>query len=183
MEVMVAMSIFIIVALASLTIYAAILRASQRTTAYTRIQQEAQLIMEVLAKKIRTSRLNYEYYATKNGIPFKTGETYNEVVLANESELALTDLAGVDYLFSLADQALTIKQGTGEPVQILSSLVSIDSLAFFIEPKRFPFDINLPPETQPRVTLVVTFSSTKGTQTASFTVQQTVPQRSGGIVD
>jgi prepilin-type N-terminal cleavage/methylation domain-containing protein len=195
MEVMVAMSIFIIVALASLTIYAAILRASQRTTAVTRIQQEAQLIMEVLAKKIRTSRVNYQYYsAIHTDRPMGTQGNYNEVI-GNpdigdpEPVLALTDSSNTDYLFSVHNNSLFI-QSKGSTDQywttekeIPSQLVGIESLNFLIKPLRYPFDINNPPETQPRVTFAITFTASKGTQTASFTVQQTVPQRSGGIVE
>ena len=189
MEVLVSMSIFVIVMLASFTIYAAILKASQRTTAYTRIQQEAQLIMEVLAKKIRTTRVDYQYYADKYDINLKDGNIYNEVIGENgEKELALIDSSDIDYLFATSTDALVISSKAagetdyGTPVAIPSQLVKIDSIKFFIQPLSYPFDINTPPVTQPRVTMVITFRSTKGAQTASFTVEQTVPQRSGGEV-
>jgi hypothetical protein len=178
--------------LASFTIYAAILKASQRTTAFTRIQQEAQLIMEVLAKKIRTTRVDYQYYASNNNINLKEGDTYNNVFgedWANgEKELALIDSSNTDYLFATSTDALVISSKTavetnyGTPVAIPSQLVKIDSIKFFIQPLSYPFDINKPPVTQPRVTMIVTFRATKGAQTASFTVEQTVPQRSGGEV-
>ncbi|MDD5290336.1 MAG: prepilin-type N-terminal cleavage/methylation domain-containing protein [Patescibacteria group bacterium] len=190
MEVLVAMSIFIIVALASLTVYAAILKASQKTTAYTRIQQEAQLIMGVLAKKIRTSRVNYQYYADKYDIALKTENIYNDVINDDgEKELALVDAAGTNYLFATSTDSLTVSSKAsgeddyGEAVAIPSQLVEIRDLIFIIQPLSYPFDINLPPVSQPRVTIVITFASSKGAQTASFTVEETVPQRSGGVVE
>jgi hypothetical protein len=103
--------------------------------------------------------------------------------------LALTDLSNNNYLFSVAGDSLTIQTKAageniyGTAIPLPSELVKINSLVFFIQPLAFPFDINLAPATQPRVTMVITFSATKGTQSASFTVQQTVPQRSGGIVE
>lgn len=173
MEVLIATSVFVLVALASLSIYVATLKASQKTIALTRIQQESQLIMGVLAKKIRTSRVNYNYYV---GGPSASGE----------DELAVTDLAGDEYVFALDtdNNSLSVEvNDSGNPQDIPAENVSIDDVAFFINPTDDPFiTLDAPPSSQPYVTIVMTISSSKGKYSASLTIQQTVPQRSGGIV-
>ena len=171
MEVLVSMSIFVILTLAILTVHTQVLHTSQQTLAYNRIQQEAQLIMEVMAKKIRTSRVDYDY----NG--------YSSPVTNPEDELALEDLTGSTYVFSLSGDSLVVSVDGGDQQPIPSQYVNVSDINFYIEPTSSPFNIDTPPETQPRVTMVITFTSSKADQTASLTVQQTVPQRSGGIVE
>jgi prepilin-type N-terminal cleavage/methylation domain-containing protein len=178
MELLVSMSVFVIVATASLSIYASILKAGQRTTLLTGIQQESQLIMTVLAKKIRTSRLNYDYAGYADGIQ------------EPEIELSLTDLVGDSYLFKYDAENTTLSVTVtpsdgvaGEEKLMPASQVKIDDLKFFINPKTNPFSLDAPPTSQPYVTIVMTVSSTKGKQSASLVIQQTVPQRSGGVVD
>ncbi|MFH1610920.1 MAG: prepilin-type N-terminal cleavage/methylation domain-containing protein [Patescibacteria group bacterium] len=177
MEILISMSIFVIFTLAILSIHSFTLRASQKTLAANRIQGEAQLIMESLAKKIRTSRVNYDYSGYAGGIG------------SYEEELSVVDLSDTEYVFFLEDDSLKVKIKESGAVEyndayaIPTVIVSIDVLKFIIQPTTFPFDIDTPPETQPRVTIVATFSSTRAGQTASLTVQQTIPQLSGGIVD
>ncbi len=173
MEVLVSMSIFVIVSLASLSIYAATLKASQRTTALTRVQQEAQLIMSVLAKKIRTSRVDYSYYPG--------GEVSNPA-----AALALTDASNDNYVFSFdsGNSTLTVSANGGEAKAIPATYVQITDLKFYINPTTNPFiSLDEPPSSQPYVTLVMTVSSKKGAQTANLTLQQSVPQRSGGVAE
>ncbi|MFH1456850.1 MAG: prepilin-type N-terminal cleavage/methylation domain-containing protein [Patescibacteria group bacterium] len=175
MEVLVSMSIFVVFTLAILGINGNVLHSSQKTLAANKIQQEAQLIMQSLAKKIRTSRVNYNYAEYLDGI--------ND----SEQELALIDLSGTEYIFFLDDDSIKIKnkqEGASEytsPKAIPTSQVLVTGLNFIIEPKTFPFSIDEPPLTQPRVTMVIKFSSSHGNQTSNVTVQQTVPQLSGGI--
>ena len=177
MEILISMSIFVIFTLAILSIHSFTLRASQKTLAANRIQGEAQLIMESLAKKIRTSRVNYDYSGYAGGIG------------SYEEELSIVDLSDTEYVFFLEDESLKVKikeSGAVEyndPYAIPTTLVSVDVLKFIIQPTTSPFDIDTPPETQPRVTMVITFSSIKAGQTASLTVQQTIPQLSGGVLE
>ena len=168
MEMLVATSIFVILTLGILTIHTTVLKNTQKTLAYNKIQQDAQVTMESIAKKIRTSRVDYDYYTAIN----------NPV-----TELALTDLTGTNYVFALSGASLTVSVDGNDPQAIPARTVEITDLKFYIQPTTFPFNINFPPETQPRVTMVVTFTSSKGAQMASLTVQQTVPQRSGGVVE
>ena len=177
MEILISMSIFVIFTLAILGINSDVLHSSQQTLAANKIQQEAQLIMQSLAKKIRTSRVNYDYAEYLDGIQ------------DSEQELAITDLSNTEYVFFLDNNSIKVKsklQGESEYASaqaIPTSKVLITNLNFIIEPKTFPFSIDEPPITQPRVTMVIGFSSSKGAQTASLVVQQTVPQLSGGVVE
>ncbi|HOY56351.1 MAG TPA: prepilin-type N-terminal cleavage/methylation domain-containing protein [bacterium] len=169
MEILVAMSIFVMVALVSLSIHSFILRASQKTIAYNRAQQDVQMIMESLAKKIRTSRVDYAAYA---------GGVINS---GGENNLHLIDLADNTHSFFVENQELKVQYGSAPAQTIPSDLIKIINLKFYIQPLSYPFDINEPPVTQPRVTIVMQVEATKGGQKAGFTIQQTVPQRSGGL--
>jgi len=171
MEVLVSTSIFVIISLASMSIYIAVLRASQETKAMTRIQQESQLIIETLTKKIKTSRVDYDYVGYVGGIDNINGEI----------ELALIDSLDDEYVFTATDNSLTIAVNGGEGISIPASNVNIESLKFFINPTTNPFSLDAPPSSQPYVTLVMEISSSKGTQQANLIVQQTVPQRSAGV--
>lgn len=172
MEVLVSTSIFVLATLAVLSIYSTTLKAGQKTTALTRVQKEAQLIMEVLAKKIRTSRVDYSY----TGYPISNPE----------DELALTDLVDDDYVFKQSGNYIVVSVNGGDDKIIPASNVYITDLKFYINPETDPFLLiqqfeeglidYLP---QPYVTVVMTVSSTQAAQAASLVVQQTVPQRSG----
>jgi len=169
MEMLVATSIFVLVAVSSLSIYTAALRASQKTTALVRIQQETQLIMGLLAKKIRTSLVDYDY----------TG--YNTPLVNPEDKLALIDLLGDTYVFKKSGDTLTVSINDSEDKIILADYVTLDDLDFYISPTTNPFaSLDEPPSSNPYVTIVMSVSSVKGQQIASLILQQTVPQRSGG---
>ena len=168
MEVLIATSIFAIISLASLSIYTAILKSGQKTTALTRIQQETQFIMQVLAKKVRTANVNYDY------------ADYLPAISNPIQELSLIDAIGDEFVFSLDEINSTIKVSvnSGEEKIIPSSSVSIDELNFYINPTANPYSLDAPPSSQPYITIVMTVSSSKGSQNASLKIQQTVPQRS-----
>jgi len=173
MELIISMGIFVIVALAALSIYIALLRVGQRTTALTRVQQEAQFVMSLIAKKIRTSRVDYSYSAYQGGTDLINGET----------ELALIDLLDDEYVFKLSGDSITISINNGIERNVPATNISIVDLKFYINPSTNPFvSLEEPPSSQPYVTLVMEVSSSKGAQTASLIIQQTIPQRSGGVV-
>lgn len=173
MEVVVATGIFGVVTLASLSIYMAALRTSQETLALTRVQREAQFIMEVLAKKIRTSQVNYDYSG------------YNGTVVNPTDNLALIDSVGDDFLFSLNAETnsiqVTVNEGTAR--EIPAANVAVNNLEFFINPTSNPFvSLDNPPTSHPYVTVVMEVHSTQADQEASLIIQQTIPQRSGLIM-
>lgn len=165
-ELLVSTSIFVIVALASLTIYSQTLKVSRKTVALTKVQTEAQFVMQVLAKKIRTSHLNYAYYS--------------QPIVNPRSELALTDLLGDDYVFNIASGVLTVRVNGGEEKTIPADNIVINDLKFFINPPTNPFTtLDIPPTSQPNVTIVMDVSAIKAGQSANLIIQQTIPQRSG----
>ncbi|HPI66965.1 MAG TPA: prepilin-type N-terminal cleavage/methylation domain-containing protein [bacterium] len=169
MEMLIATSIFVIVSMASLAIYSATVRAGRQTTALTRVQQDTQLIMQVLAKKIRGSAVNYEY------------ANYAPAVVNPEEELALIDEFGDEYVFKKSGSSLSVSINGGLEKTINAEAVLIDDLKFFINPVTDPFgSLSDPPISQPYVTISLTISSSKGGENASLTVQETVPQRAGG---
>ncbi|MCG2686517.1 hypothetical protein L6278_00070, partial [Candidatus Parcubacteria bacterium] len=85
-----------------------------------------------------------------------------------------------EFIFSLDEINSTIKVSVNDGAEkiIPSANVNIDDLNFYINPTANPYSLDAPPSSQPYVTIVMTVSSSKGRQSASLTVQQTVPQRS-----
>lgn len=165
MEVLVSLSVFVIATMAIFSIYIATLKASQKTTALTRVQNEAQFIMEVLVKKIRTSIVDYSVTYNSNG----------------DSELFLIDAAGDNYAFKHSGNLITVSVNGGPEKAMPASNINITDLVFYVVPITNPFSLHVPPSTQPRVTLIMKVASTQVNQSANITVQQSVPQRTGLI--
>ncbi len=175
-ELMVAIGVFVIVATASLSIYMAVLNLSHETTAKTRIQQETQFLLEVLAKKIRTSLVDYDYYLAHPGILDVSGEA-SQLVLKVDSD---------QYIFKQKDSSIAVgfNPASENDYKIIPTTnVSISDLKFFINPTTNPYSLSAPPASQPYVTISLEVSSVRGRQSASLLVQETVPQRSGGEID
>ena len=173
LEMTVALGIFIILFTLTLGIYSQSLKAEQRTIQMSKLQKESQLIMEVIAKKIRSSKIDYSYY---------DGGTVN--VSDGESQLALLDKSGYQTVFRFAGGSIEVciedcKTG-GVFTSIPAADVSITSLTFFITPDKNPFSLDNPPEEFPKVTMVINLQNTSGTNTRNLFVQQTIPQRLAG---
>lgn len=167
MEVIVAMGVFAIIVGTSLGIFSAIVKAQRQVSLKTKAEREAQLIMEIMVKKIRTSRIDYSYY---------TSGIVNPV-----SELALIDINDDRTVFSLdADNKnLILTLNNNVPTIVNSTDVQIDDLKFYIEPPTNPFSGGNFPSKQPKVTIIIKIGSFNIDKYASITVQQTVPQRGG----
>ncbi|MFH1890918.1 MAG: hypothetical protein ABIJ91_05150 [Candidatus Kuenenbacteria bacterium] len=175
LEMVIAMGIFIILFISVLGIYSYSIQAEQRSTQLSKLQKEAQLIMEVLAKKIRTSKVYYDYYG--GSIP--TDEDYVET-------LALIDKNNDITVFVLKDESIGIcGQGACALDEDFSTIpaqdITITSLKFFISPTADPFSLDNPPTAYPRITTVINFRHIQGKYQRDLLVQQTVPQRLGGF--
>src|SRR3989338_9620000 len=173
LEMTVALGIFIILFTLTLGIYSQSLKAEQLTIQMSKLQKESQLIMEVIAKKIRSSKIDYSYY---------DGGTVN--VSDGESQLALLDKSGYQTVFRFAGGSIEVciedcKTG-GVFTSIPAADVSITSLTFFITQDKNPFTLDNPPEEFPKVTMVINLQNTSGTNTRNLFVQQTIPQRLAG---
>jgi prepilin-type N-terminal cleavage/methylation domain-containing protein len=183
MEMLISMSIFVLITMSVLSIHTTILHNSQQVLVYNRVQQESQYIMQFLAKKIRTSRVNYDYTDYQSQI-LDSGADRIET-----SALSIIDAADTEFVFFLDEATNSIKTKAKEDggeyssdKTLTSSDVDIQKLTFLIEPKEYPFSIDEPPETQPRVTMVMSFGSSKAQKTKTLTIQQTVSQLSGGVI-
>ncbi len=165
---LVSVGIFAIFSVAIIGIYISALRASRQTIALSQAQQEAQLIVTALAKKIRFSSIDYQYYEDNGGM------------LANESRLALVDPDGTHYLFLVSNQNLYVVSATAS-VPIPSERIDIQNLNFVIVPTTNPFSVSAAPSEQPRVTMAMTIAANNVPNTPQIIIQQTIPQRIGGF--
>lgn len=167
-EMLVSVSIFAIFSVSIIGIYVAALRASRQTIYLSQSQQEAQLIMSVLAKKIRFSQIDYQYYESHGGM-----QDY-------ESRLALVDPDGTQYLFSAYNDNLYVVNA-GQATAIPSGRINIESLDFVIKPHTDPFSLSAAPTEQPRVTMAMSISARNASNLPQIIIQQTVPQRISGF--
>ena len=176
LEMILALGIFIILFTLTLGIYSYALRAEQKTTQLARLQKEAQLVMEVIAKKVRNSRIDYGWY---------TGG-----LTSPEDSLALLDKSAERTVFKLKTDAL----GNNLAICSLGACASDDdfaiipdgniviaSLNFYISPLVDPFTLDELPSEHPRITVVIDLEHTQGGITRNMLVQQTIPQRLGGF--
>jgi type II secretory pathway pseudopilin PulG len=174
LEMIIALGIFIILFSLSLGIYSYSLKAEQRTIQISKLQKEAQLIMEVLAKQIRSSKIDYSYYGG-------SVDTLN-----GESELALLDINNNQtvFRFNSANHSLDVCSqdcgGAGIFTAIPAEQISVNNLVFFISPASNPFSLSAPPTEFPRVTVVINLRNLRGAFVQDLIVQQTIPQRLAG---
>lgn len=174
LEMVIALGVFIILFSLALGIYSYSIKAEQRTIQVSKLQKEAQLIMEIMTKQIRRCKIDYEYYGG-------SVDTLN-----GESELALLDRNNNPVVFSFNSTDQTIEvctedcSGSGIFTPIPSQDIFINSLNFFISPATNPFSLSAPPSELPTVTIVMDLINTRAGSTQNLLVQQTIPQRLGG---
>lgn len=169
-ELLVSMGLFIVIMSVALTIYTATLRAQRLIIASNRVQRDTQIVFDVLTKSIRSSLVDYRPSGYYGGtIPLET------------SALALIDRDLIPTVFQLNNNAVEVRQGLSASFQpMTSSSVVVQELSFYITPSTNPFsDLSNPPLIQPKITIVLT-AAPLGRPDSSITVQQTLPQRSGG---
>ena len=168
MEMVVAVGVFSILALLTMGLFGSTLRGQQTALAQIRVEREAQLILEILSKKIRSSRVDYASYPSGT-----VGTSEETLYLIDQTDARLS------FTYNTTDDALDLVIDGGSPEPLSSGNVSVTDLDFFISPTTDPFTAGSVPNTQPRVTVVITIESTKGISTARTVVQQTIPQRRG----
>jgi len=167
-ELLVALAVFATLAAGTLGVYAFSLRAYQRSVDISRIQGEAALMVEAMAKKIRSSSIDYGWYGGTIDCPL-----YCQPVTA----LALNDLGGVS-VFRANSGNLEVDAGnTGAFQPFNSQRVAVASLVFFIDPKQNPFSPQ-GASGQPRVILSLTVTP-KGKSQPEIVIEQSIPQRLG----
>jgi len=178
LEITVAMGVFVILFTLTLGIYSTTLKTERRAIQMSKLHKEAQLIMEVLAKKIRTNKINYDFYISDQ-VDITYGESY----------LALLDNINNETVFRLNNNSIevcTVDCGTENfPSStnfnaIPATDVLINSLTFFITPGTNPFTNPTSYPEFPKTTVVVNLENTIGSATRNLLIQQTIPQRLGG---
>jgi type II secretory pathway pseudopilin PulG len=171
MELIVATGIFSLLVLASFGIFSSVLRGQQRILAQTRLQREAQLVLETITRKIRTSRVDYAEYETIFGVGNPIINPVQELILIDQTD------SQVRFTYNTTDETLDLQVDSGQVNSMSADDVSITSFDFFIEPTQDPFISGLVPSTQPRVIIVMTIQSSEGSNFVEATIQQTTPQR------
>ncbi|NMB48564.1 prepilin-type N-terminal cleavage/methylation domain-containing protein [Candidatus Kuenenbacteria bacterium] len=173
LEMTIALGIFVILFTLTLGVYSYALKAEQRTIQISKLQREAQFIMEIIAKKIRSGKIDYTYYD-------------NDIESAGESDLALLDSSGNQTVFRFSEQNISVcivNCSFPENFYVIPPTdVFIGSLQFFIDPLTNPFTtLNTPPDKFPKVTIILDLVNTRAGSTRHLEVQQTVPQRLAGF--
>ncbi len=178
LEMTVSMGVFLILFTLTLSIYSSTLSTERQSVQLSKLQQEAQLIMEIIAKKIRTGKVNYDFY------------TLNQVDSVNgEIELALLDEYGNATVFRYNNNSLEVcTESCGTQAApndsnfnvIPASDVVINNLKFYITPSNNPFTTTNQNPEFPKVTIVINLENTTGGSTRNLIIQQTVPQRLAG---
>ena len=178
LELLVAMGVFMVLGTLALGIYTYTLKAESRAVQTAAIQSEAQLIMEVITKRVRSARVDYQWY-----------DSYDSpgILDTPETKLALRDKNNNLIVFKLLNQSINACVTSNCAVDtdfaaISTASMPVTDLRFFIYPDANPFSMNEPPTESPRVTIVLELSYTVGVRTSKLTIEQTVPQRLGGVL-
>ncbi len=179
LEMTVSMGVFIILFTLTLSIYSATLKAERRTVQLSKLQKEAQLIMEIMAKKIRTGKVDYAFYTPSGQVDSVNGE----------SILALLDEYNNQTVFRYYNNSLEVcTEDCGTRTLpneanfnvVPASDVKLNNLLFYIVPNSNPFtSANSNPDF-PKVTVVANLENILAGETRNLIVQQTIPQRLAG---
>lgn len=173
LEMTIALGIFVILFTLTLGVYNYALKAEQRTIQVSKLQKEAQFITEIIAKKVRSGKINYSYY----------GSAFDP---EDQNILALLDSGGNQTVFRFLNGSLQVCitncQLESNFYAIPPTDVTVNSLKFFVNPVTNPFiNINEPPAEFPKVTVVLDLRNTRAGHTRDLIIQQTMPQRLAGF--
>ncbi|NMC51608.1 prepilin-type N-terminal cleavage/methylation domain-containing protein [Candidatus Kuenenbacteria bacterium] len=173
LEMTIALGIFVVLFTMTLGIYNYSLQAEQRTIQISKLQKEAQFIMEIVAKKIRSGKVNYSFYN-------------NNINQEGVTTLALLDSGGNETVFKFEDNnikvCITNCSLSGNFFAIPPADVSVSDLKFYITPASNPFaDINVAPTQFPKVTIILDLKNIRAGQERHLSIQQTIPQRLAGF--
>lgn len=186
LEMTVALSVFLILFTLTLGVYSNTLKAERNAVQISKLQKEAQLVMELIAKKIRTNKVNYDFYEYANG-QVRPLEADGETLLALMDE---TNTYPTIFRFNSTDNSIEVctancgtddlHLSTNNFVAIPAADVIINSLTFYINPDENPFNNPTSEPAYPKVTIVAELTHTYAGATKNLIIQQTVPQRLPG---
>lgn len=175
-EMLISASILVLVVLSVIDIYFRAIGAQKKIGRMANVLQDAQFVMESIAKDIRLSEIDYAYDYDADLV--SDGGVHG--IQNDEIELALkNNLTPGWYLRYRLNGAVIerISSATGVWQPVTKSNITIDSLKFFIKPEIDPFShgSNDPLKEQSHVTIAIKIKSLEGND--SVVLQQTVPQR------
>ncbi len=161
-EMVVAVSLFSVVVLVSVSAMLAIADANKKANATRVVMDNINFAMENMGRNVRTG---YNYSCVGAG-DCLSGGTY----------ISFTDQRGNTITYTWSEDGngkggITIKKNSESPISITSPQVDIDSLVFYVSGT--PASDGL----QPRVLITLRGTAQIGKETTSFNIQTTVSQR------
>ncbi len=145
-EMLIALSIFILVMLAGVNVYFVISTAQHRTVALQKVQDDVRYLYEAMAQEIRLGTINYTFYDTENISlhPNISGDGITSI-LALQDQLHVPvyyRLQGTAVQYCRVDDSASIDCDLTDHDQwqnVTPSGVEVTSLGFFITPSADPF--------------------------------------------
>lgn len=133
-EMLVAMSVFVIAATAATDLYISASKMSRAVRSRERLQNEARFAFETISREIRTGTINYQAYGSPVSVP--------------ENTLNLLDRDGNQEIFRMATQPSECASG-GFPCLLICDLAACsalttgkiiwDEVRFYVSPQNDPF--------------------------------------------
>ena len=156
-EMIIALSIFVLTVLIALNVYLIVNNVQRRTVAMQKVQDDVRYLFEALVQEVRLGRINYDFYADEdNGINlYPTVNGNNNYVLAvvnqqsesiffrrSSSEVDTNDGQGDKVQYCQVDQINNIDcdlADDGQWQDITPDGVKVDDLRFIITPSVDPY--------------------------------------------
>ncbi len=153
-EMMVAVSIFVVIITVSLTSILNVSNIQKKTAAFRAINDNLNFAIEKMAREIRT------------------GSDYCAQPCTSPSSFNFTNSDGVGVKYSLINNKIEVSYGGGDFLPVTSSEVVIEKLLFVVRGDG-------PDGLQPLVTIIISgYSGDKKTVKSQLNIQTTVSQRS-----
>ena len=170
-ELLVSITIINVIILTAVGIYMLAIGSRQKTISQTTLQQEGQYIMSLIAKDIRSSKVNYSAYG---------GAISNPTATLALLDLTVTPAANVSYFRELAGSQYFLKKqiGAGPAQAVTANDINVERLDFYIYPTTDPIVHGSTTFENPKVTIVIKLKSLKERPGQStLTLQQTILQK------
>lgn len=130
MEIMIAVSLFVILIIVLINIYLLALKAQRQTAARQQALSNVRNVMETLARQVRTSEIDYAYAYAGDIDPGISG---------SEKELALVDPDGSHIAYYVLDNQLVADTNGVKYALTSAEDITIVNLNFYIAPSTDPF--------------------------------------------
>lgn len=167
-EMLISASILALMVVSVCGIYLFTIGSQRKAGQMANTLQDAQFVMETLAKNIRTSEIDYNYAYNADG---------DSGINLSEIELALKDSANPSWhlYYKLENEVLKRSTDAINWYQVTMSAIKITSLKFYIIPYNDPFSAGSTVSKHPQVTILIALKPPQSKEW--ITLQQTVPER------